>query len=79
MFLECEQEQAQESPLEEVPTNLHHARKYIMLPARLVIFVLAVLINILLVLMGHSWRDEWEQMNVRGYLLEGDNWNRFGF
>ncbi len=63
----------------QVPHDLQSARKYIMLPVRLVILALAVLINLMLVVLGHSWRDEWQQMDVRGYLLEGKNWNWAGF
>jgi hypothetical protein len=71
-----------EQPLEEVTDRrggVDTARKYLMLPVRLIVFLFAVLISLLLVILGHSWKNEWQQMDVRGYLLEGKNWNRAGF
>ena len=58
---------------------MHSLRKYAMLPVRLMIAVVGVLMSLALIAFGRPWRDEWAEMNFRGYLLEGNNWNSAGF
>lgn len=54
-------------------------RKYAMFPLRLAITFVGVLISVSMIAFGKPWREEWASMNIRGYLLEGNNWNAAGF
>jgi hypothetical protein len=53
--------------------------KYAMLPMRLLFVGLGLAISLLLIATGTSWRDEWDRMDIRGYLFGGKNWNSAGF
>lgn len=54
-------------------------RLYFMLPMRLLFAFIAMLISLAFILLGDSWREEWDKMDFRGYLLNGRNWNTAGF
>lgn len=54
-------------------------RTYAMLPMRLFLAVVAILISAVIILMGEPWRQEWDKLDFRGYLIEGRHWNAAGF
>jgi hypothetical protein len=54
-------------------------RKYATLPVRMLLFVFALAISLLLIATGTPWRNEWDRMNISGHLFEGKNWNSAGF
>jgi hypothetical protein len=54
-------------------------KKYAMFPVRLGVAFIGVLISMVMVATGTSWRKEWADLDIRGYLFGGHNWNVSGF
>jgi hypothetical protein len=54
-------------------------RTYGMFPARLLLVTFGIGMTLLMSAFGSSWREEWDAMDIRGYLLKGRNWNSAGF
>jgi hypothetical protein len=60
-----------------IPMN--NLRQYAMFPVRLLVILLGFFSSFFVIVMGKPWREEWNEMNVRAYLIEGKNWNAAGF
>jgi hypothetical protein len=58
---------------------MNNLRQYAMFPVRLLVILLSFFSSFFVIVMGKPWREEWNEMNVRAYLIEGKNWNAAGF
>ena len=61
------------------PGSVHFLFVYGMFPVRLLAMFMGLLMSLIVVALGKPWREEWSDLNLRGYLFEGRNWNSWGF